>query len=71
MDKILIDEKIQEKLDEYRRLLDFSNEYLRKDFKNNFKFITWAVKKMIKNKVDNKEIVQFLQSTIDIHKKSY
>ena len=58
---------IYNKLEEYRSLLDFNNEYMKKDYKNNFKFIKWAVNKMIKNKEVEKDIMQFLQDTMDIH----
>jgi len=59
------------KLNEYKSLLDFDHEDYGKDFKNNYKFINWAVKKMFKNRTDEKEIMNFLKDTIEVHKRTY
>jgi hypothetical protein len=64
-------EQIYKKLEEYKSLLDFNNEDKKKDFKGNFKFIQWAVKKMIKNKEIEIDIIKFIQDAIDIHTRTY
>lgn len=58
---------VVKKLEEYKNLLDFNDEYYGKDFKSNYKFVTWAVNKMRKNKTAEEEICIFIQDTIDIH----
>ena len=62
---------INEKLQEYKSLLNFNDEYYGKDFKSNYKFITWAVNKMNKRRVNELEIIAFIQNTIAIHKEIY
>lgn len=55
----------------YESLLDFNNEYYGKDFKANAKFISSAVNRMFKQKVDIEEIKQFIKDAIDIHIRAY
>jgi hypothetical protein len=62
---------IDSKLQEYSNLLDFKNEYFIKDFNNNLKFVKWAVIKMRKKKIEENEIIEFLEMTIRIHKEIY
>lgn len=62
---------IEKKLEEYKSMLDFNNDYFKKDFSNNFKFIKQAVKKFRKDSLEEKKIMQFIQDTIDIHKRIY
>lgn len=62
---------IIEKLQEYESLLDFKDEYFGKDYKNNLKFIKYAVNKFLKQNTKQVEIIQFIQDTIDIHKRVY
>ena len=40
---------INKKLNEYKSILDFNNEYYKKDFKSNLKFIEGAVFRLRKD----------------------
>ena len=62
---------IDTKLEEYRNLLDFKHEDYGKDFKNNYKFIKWAVNRMRKQNTDKNETIKFIEQTIKIHKQIY
>lgn len=62
---------INKKLNEYKSILDFNNEYYKKDFKSNLKFIEGAVFRLRKEKMNEEEIVAFLQDAINIHKEIY
>lgn len=55
----------------YRAMLDFNNEYYAKDFDSNYKFIENAVKKFREEKMNPKEINEFVLSAIDAHNKNY
>lgn len=63
-----MDKDIEQKLQEYINSMDFNDSYFRKDYKNNVKFIKWAVKKMFKTSVKKDEIIKFIQTAINIHK---
>ena len=64
-------ENVYIKLDEYKSLLDFKDEYRGKDCKNNFKFIKQSINKMVKHKETELDITNFLEDTIDVCKKAY
>lgn len=59
------------KLEEYKSLLNFDDEYFSKDFKSNLKFIKYAINKMLKQNIDFSEIIKFIEDTITIHKQNY
>lgn len=61
-------DEILNRLNEYKKLLDFNNEFYKKDFKNNYKFTSSSVKKMIKKNEDSEVIISFLKNIIKIQK---
>lgn len=62
---------ITKKLQEYKSLMDYNNEYFKRDFKNNVKFMEYAISKFIKKKLSENDIVEFINTAINIHKRIY
>lgn len=60
--------EINTKLEEYKSLMKFEDEIYGKDHKANYKFVNWAVKRMIKKKESVIEILSFLEDSIRIQK---
>lgn len=64
--------QISLKLCEYESLFkNNDNEFYKKDFKNNCKFINSAIKRMLKQNDPQQEILNFINDCIKYHKKSY
>lgn len=59
------------KLDEYKKLCNFENVDYKNFFKSNFRFINDVVKRMLKTKESEDEIIKFLNDCIRFHSKTY
>lgn len=70
MDKQEIN-NILNRLENYKNSLDFKHEYYGKDLKNNFKFISNAIKRFLKQGMSFDEINRFLNDSIEVYDSSY